>query len=121
MNDPLHLTWLAGITSAVLYVGASVLMQEVRSRLVAILLSEKSPLSMELSDWTVSGGRVPGKYDAIKKEFIWGAPSLELARNPKTLPLLRKAKILYVARRIGVYCLIASIAVLFWVLASGAR
>lgn len=121
MNDPLNLIWLAGITSAVLYVGASLLMQEVRSRLVSILIAEKSPLSMELSDWTISGGRIPGNYDAIKKEFIWGTPSRELARNPKTSPLLRKAKVLYVVRRIGVYSLIASISGLVWVLASGAR
>jgi len=120
MNDPLHLTWLAGIISAVLYVGASLLMQEVRSRLMSVLLAEKSPLSMELSDWTVSGGRIPGNYDAIKKEFIWGAPSLELAENPKTLSLLKSAKVLYVIRRVGVYSLIGSIAFFFWVLASGA-
>ena len=119
MNDPLHLTWLAGVISAVLYVGASLLMQELRSRLVSILLAEKSSLSMELSDWTVSGGRFPGNYDAIKKEFIWGARSLDLANNPKTQPLLKAAKVLYVVRRIGVYLLIGSIAALFWVLASG--
>ena len=121
MNDPVHLTWLAGVISAVLYVGASLLMQEVRSRLVSVLLAEKSPMSMELSDWTVSGGRIPGNYDAIKKEFIWGTPSLELAKNPKTQALLKKAKVLYVVRRVGVYSLIGSIAVFFWFLAGGAR
>jgi hypothetical protein len=120
MNDPVHLAWLAGVISAALYVGASMLMQEVRSSLVSLLLSEKSGLSMEISDWTVSGGRIPGNYDAIKKEFIWGARSEELASNPKTLPLLRKARVLYVVRRVGVYSLIASIAGFFWVLASGA-
>jgi hypothetical protein len=121
MNDPVHLTWLAGIISAALHVGSSLLMQEVRSRLVSLLLAEKSGLSMEISDWTVSGGRIPGHYDAIKKEFIWGPRSQELASNPKTLPLLRKARVLYVARRVGIYSFIASIAGFFWFLASGER
>ncbi len=121
MNDPVHLTWLAGIVSAGLYVGASLLMQEVRSRLVQILLAEKSPLSMELSDWTISGGRIPGNYDAIKREFIWGSPSQQLAANPRTLPLLKRARVLYIVRRVGVYSLTASILLFLWVLARGAQ
>lgn len=119
MSHAFYLSGTAVISSGLVFIAAAVLMQEVRSKLVASLISQKSPLSMELSDWSVSGGRIPGHYGAIKKEFIWGPQSLELASNPITAPLVRKARLLYVVREFGRFCGFASLAWFLWVGVSG--
>lgn len=105
----------AVIASGVVFIVAALFMQEIRSRLVALLVAAKSPFSMDLSDWSVGGGRIPGYYGAIKKEFIWGAKSQELECNPETAPLVRIARVLYVVREAGRFCGFASLAWFLWV------
>ena len=100
--------------SGIVFAAAAVLMQEVRSRLVTLLIAAKSPMSMELSDWGVSGGRIPGNYDAIKKQFIWGPQSRELLKDPSTAPMVKVAKVLYVIREVGRVCGLASLALFLW-------
>lgn len=104
-----------------IFIIAAVLMQEVRSRLVALLIEQKSPLSLALSDWTVSGGRIPGNYDAIKREFIWGSQSLELAAHPGAAPMVRAAKVLDVVREAGRVFGLASLVWFLWVGIAGAQ
>jgi hypothetical protein len=120
MNQAFYLSGTTAIASGLVFIAAAILMQEVRSQLVASLISQKSPLSMELSDWSTSGGRIPGHYGAIKKEFIWGPQTLELASNPITAPLVRRARLLYAVREVGRFCGFASLAWFLWVGVSGA-
>jgi hypothetical protein len=102
------------ITAGLLFIVAAVLMQEVRSRLVHLLIQQKSPLGTELSDWSVSGGRIPGHYGAIKSEFIWGLGAAALLQHSGTKPLLQAARVLYVVREIGRYCGLAGLVWLLW-------
>ena len=119
-----QLSYVAGsavIASGLVFIAAALLMQEIRSRLVAILVAAKSPVSVELSDWSVSGGRIPGHYGAIKKEFIWGERSSELALNPEAASLVRTARVLYVVREAGRICGLAFLTWFLWVGFAGGR
>lgn len=87
--------------SGLLFIVSAILMQEVRSKLVTALIAQKSSLSMEISDWSVSGGRLPGNYSAINKEFIWGKRAQELLKWQGTRTLLRLSRVLYVVREIA--------------------
>lgn len=121
MSPLFYVSGSAVIASGLVFIAAALLMQEVRSRLVALLVAANSPFSMDLSDWSVSGGRIPGHYGAIKKEFIWGAKSQELVRNPDAAPLVRTARVLYLVREAGRLCGFASLAWFLWVGLSGVQ
>ena len=80
--------------------------QAVRSRLVATLLAQRSPLATEVSDWTNSGGY----WWAVKNEFIWGKASTALRSLPGvgwSVPVLR-------ALLVAQFTLQATLVVLFY-------
>jgi hypothetical protein len=99
------------LVGGVAFIVSAIAMQEVRSRLVNVLTLEKPSMAPLVSDWSISGGRLPGHYQAIKKEFIWGQSSVELLGLPATAGLVRMARRLYVireaARYIGLVGLVA--------------
>jgi hypothetical protein len=121
MNQTYFLSGAAVIASGLVFMLAAVLMQEVRSRLVSVLIEQKSPLSMQLSDWSVSGGRIPGNYGAIKREFIWGPQAVELVSHSATARMVRAARVLYVVREAGRLCGFISLAWFLWAAVVGAQ
>lgn len=94
-------------------------MQEVRAKLVGLLVLSKHPAGTEISDWSVTGGRIPGYYSAIKKEFIWGSKARELLSVSGTAPLLQRAKVLYVVREAARITWLIGFASLLWFAFSG--
>jgi hypothetical protein len=120
MSQEFFLSGAAAISCGLVFIVAALFMQEVRSRLVSVLIELKSPLSMQLSDWSVSGGRIPGNYGAINREFIWGPQSVQLAGHPKTASMVRAARALYLVREVGRVGGFLSLAWFLWVAAAGA-
>ena len=101
--------WIFGLFIIVFFLGflgAALAMQVLRSRLVQTLLVERSPLTTEVSDWTMSGGRPPGYFNAIKREYIWGQKSEPLLSSRTTNAIIRKARFIYVVREIARYAIL---------------
>lgn len=87
--------------------------QAVRSKLVATLLAQRSPLATEVSDWTNSGGY----WWAVKSKFIWGKSSAALRSLPEvgwSVPVLRALLVVQ-------YALQVTLAVLFYLIFLHAR
>ena len=85
---------------APLIAGVFVAKQAVRSRLVSTLLTKRSPLATEVSDWTNTGGY----WWAVKNEYIWGKSSAALRSMPEvawSVPVLRALLVAQVALQVA--------------------
>jgi hypothetical protein len=90
---------IALLLVAPLILGVFIAKQAVRSKLVATLLTKRSPLATEVSDWTNTGGY----WWAVKNEFIWGKSSAALRSIPEvawSVPVLRVLLVAQVALQV---------------------
>jgi hypothetical protein len=72
----------------VVFILLTIVLQELRSKLVLVLTAARSSLASEISDLTANGGITRGYYVAFRREFIFGSRAAEIERVPQAATLL---------------------------------